>query len=270
MANIKLQDLEVGEYNSPTAPKPEPKAQKPIVNIQERINNKSDEYIGELEGMVDLYGWREKASKFDALEWFRKNNVKPVHSPKIISWFTNRLNDIKKQIEGGDKEYVKAYTDIGKTRLSNILAVLEVIIRDAETLSKGTPRKPRKKKAVSFEKLASKLNYKKIDEETNISSIDPIRIFGSLELWVYNTKTKRLAVYVAADEAGLLIKGTKIDNFSLDKSYEKTVRKPEKVLKDVVSGGKITIRNIIEGINGKSYKLNGKISKETVLIRVIK
>jgi hypothetical protein len=47
------------------------------------------------------------------------------------------------------------------------------------------------------------------------------------------------------------------------------LRKPEKTLPLVVDSGKIALRKVLDGINSKPSKMNGRIGKDTLLLRVV-
>jgi len=239
-----------------------------VVNLQERIAAKTDVFIGELEGMVDEYGHGIKS--FNAYDWFVKNEVKPIHASKIINYFQTRAENLLKEVEGKDTR--EGYAGLGKAKIKSLLSVMAAIIKDAERLSQnaGKSRKPRKKKAVNFQKLASKVQFKEKDDSFKIQSVDPINIIGASQVWLFNIKSKRLALYVAEDDAGLFIKGSKIESFSANKSFAKTLRKPEKVLNNALNGGKMILRKLMDDITGKKFPLNGKINKDTVILRALK
>jgi len=135
-------------------------------------------------------------------------------------------------------------------------------------VNKLASRKPRRKKVVSFEKKVSKVNYKKEDTEYKLVSINPMRILGVEKLWVFNTKTRQLGVYVAKDASGLNIKGSTLEGFSEDSSISKKIRKPEAVLKTVVSGGKVALRKVLTDVKAVEQKMTGRLNKDTILIRV--
>jgi hypothetical protein len=144
------------------------------------------------------------------------------------------------------------------------------IATDAEKLAsnKSAARKPRKKKPVSFEKKVKNLKFKKDDIDNKLVSIDPVKIVGAEKLWIYNTKTRKLGVYVATDAAGLDVKGSAIQNYKYGESVSKTLRKPKDVLSRVLDGGKIVLRKVMGEINSKPVELNGRINKDTILLRV--
>jgi hypothetical protein len=131
-------------------------------------------------------------------------------------------------------------------------------------------RKPRKRKAKSADQLVSKLNYAKDFAELKLVSVDPKTIVGANQLWVYNTKTRKLGCYNAEDAAGLSIKGSTIQNFAESKSIQKTLRKPAVTLPEVLKGGKVALRNVLTDIRAAEGLLTGRINADTILLRTIK
>ena len=98
----------------------------------------------------------------------------------------------------------------------------------------------------------------------------PTDIIGVMQLWVYNTKTRKLGVYHAEDAGGLTVKGSSILNFAESKSVQKKLRKPEVTLPDVLTGGKVFLRNVIDTIKAVESNLNGRINADTILLRIVK
>ncbi len=239
----------------------------PVINIQERIEAKTDHHIGELEGMVDQYGLSGKP--FNAYEWFSENDVKPVHANRIADYFRERAKNLLAEVQS--KDLSEAYDSLGKRRVTATHKVMTGIVQDAERLSQNVnkARKPRKRKAIAADKVVANLNYKEKDESLKIQSVNPESILGCQQLWIFNTKTRRLALFIASDAGGIMVKGSTLKNFNEDTSFSKTVRKPEKVLESVLSGGKVALRKVMDGIRSKQYKLNGRVNKDTVLLRAI-
>ena len=86
---------------------------------------------------------------------------------------------------------------------------------------------------------------------------------------MYDIKRKRLGVY-ASEYAGTLgVKGTVIDNYSLTKSYEKTVRKDEQV-KAFMECRKNGLHSFMDKVRGKKYPAKSRVQATMVLLRVIK
>jgi hypothetical protein len=69
-------------------------------------------------------------------------------------------------------------------------------------------------------------------------------------------------------EKALTVKGSTILGWDPKTSTGKTLRKPEEQLKDFLVGGKVAMRNYHKAIKGKDAKLNGRINKDMVLLKV--
>ena len=116
---------------------------------------------------------------------------------------------------------------------------------------KKATKKLRVKKSPSKEKLVAKLKYAKESKELKLVSINPVDIVGAAELWVYNTKTRKLGKYVPGTyKDGISVKGTTILDFDETKSVQKTLRKPEQQLIEFMKSGKVQLRSFLTNITG--------------------
>jgi hypothetical protein len=240
-----------------------------VVSIQERVTAKADYFIMELEAKFDEV-WHTKTLKdFVPYTWMIENEIKPMHASKIAEYFKWRASEWVAVIESKEEDIQEAYPRSRKEMIEGAKFFAQ-IVSDAEKLAsnKSAARKPRKKKPVSFEKKVKNLKFKASDTESKLASINPVKIMGSQQLWVYNVKTRKLGVYIAADEAGLDVKGSSITNYKYNESIAKTLRKPKDVLGKVVDGGKIALRKVMSEINSKPQELNGRINGDTILLRV--
>jgi hypothetical protein len=70
--------------------------------------------------------------------------------------------------------------------------------------------------------------------------------------------------------SGLSVKGSSITEFSETKSIQKTLRKPDVTLPEVLKGGKVLLRNVIADIRAKESCLTGRINDDTILLRMVK
>jgi hypothetical protein len=59
-------------------------------------------------------------------------------------------------------------------------------------------------------------------------------------------------------------------NYTESKSVQKKLRKPEQVVPEVINGGKVFLRNVIDNIRAVQSPLSGRINADTVLVRIIK
>ena len=103
-----------------------------------------------------------------------------------------------------------------------------------------------------------------------MKSISPTEIVGAGQLWVFNTKTRKIGVYHAQDAGGLTMKGTTIQSFDESKSIQKKLRKPEKDLLNILQSGKVALRNFMSNVRAKESKLTGRLNADTILLRAVK
>ena len=241
--------------------------EKPKVNIQDRIQEQTNEMIGELEGFIDNF--REP---FNPYEWMCSNNVKSVHARKISSWFSHSLKEpLLVQSGKADDDLKEGYSYLSKPDLKKLISFIQSIIVDAERIvnnSKST-RKPRTPKKKSADKLVSKIQYKKEDIEFKLVSINPTEIIGAKQLWVFNTKTRKLGCYQAWTIDGLSVKGTSIHGYT-DTSTSKTLRKPADVFLAIQKGTERKYKSTYDGIKATEQALTGRLNTDTILLKVFK
>jgi hypothetical protein len=186
--------------------------------------------------------------------------------------FEKKLSEIEEVIKGGEEQLTEAYSFLTKKQQKEYANLLKRIIDDCAKIAHTAKltRAPRKKKVKSVDKIVGKMQYKKEDAEYKTASIDPINIIGASQLWVFNTKTRKLGCYHAIDSGGLSVKGTTLINFNETTSIQKTVRKPESILSETMKAGKIALKKILPNINAVEQVLTGRINSDIILLRVIK
>lgn len=241
------------------------------VSIQDRVAEKVSEIIGELEGSIDDYilsEFKKEPSPYGIMH----DKAKAMHASKIIDWFKKVRLEYDEVLNTDDPLLKEAYSNFSKNELKKLVAYCDSIITDAMKITDESKagRKPRKKKTKTPEQLVAKLQFLQSSEEFKLESQDPKQIIGATSLWVFNVKNRKLGVYHALDSQGFGVKGTSLTNFSEMKSVQKTLRKPEAVLPEVVKGAKAILRNAMENIKAKDSALNGRLNKDTILIKVIK
>lgn len=245
-----------------------PKIEEPKVD---KTFLESTNYINEIEGVIDEFITSKNPITFKPYEYFIASSVKGVHAKQIISYYSPVLEELTEALSGKNKEISEAYSIYKKVDLKKYVEFISIVISDAEKIINNTKiSKPRKKKAISSDKKVSKLIFKKEDTTFKIKSINPVDILGCSQLWVFNTKTKKLGVYVSKSESGLAVKGSSILDFDEDLSIHKTLRKPLEVLPNVIKGSKIALKKLLPSINSVESKLNGRINQETILLKIIK
>jgi len=251
----------------------EPVSAVPQISIQERVREASYKMAEEIEDALELFA--EDPATFDpkafkVLNLLKGKDAKAAHA-RIIRDFYQRQHDEYVELQEGKCEQLKeAYRHLSKADVKKIVSFYNEILSACNMLMQEAKvnRKPRAKKTVSKDKLVAKVKYAKTFEPLKLVSINPADIIGSKELWVYNTKTRKLGKYVANEYMELGIKGTSITGFSENLSVQKTLRKPEEKLKEFKSAGKVALRKFLEDINAVDTKMNGRINEETVLLKI--
>jgi len=245
-----------------------PKAYVPT--IQDRLNEKTADTIGELEGHYDAFIGDPKYS-FKPYDYLVANNVPQSQLTKYEEVYQARFDELKAAYEKQDEQLVEGYSHYKAADFKRIFAFIDQILNDIiqyRGVKKAT-KKVRAPKSVSKEKVVSKLKYAKEDKVLRLVSVNPADIIGAQELWVYNTKTRKLGKYVADSLKGPLnVKGTGITGFDEFKSTSKTLRKPDEKLKEFAKATKIQLRRFLEDIKATETRLNGRINAETILLRV--
>lgn len=241
-----------------------------VPTIQDRMNEKTADTIGELEGHYDEFINNPKYS-FSPYEYLVVNNVPQSQLSKYEEVYQARFDELKMAFEKSDEQITEGYSHYKAADFKRIMAFIDQILNDIIQYRglKKLAKKIRAPKSVSKEKVVAKLKYAKEDKVLRLVSINPADIIGAQELWVYNTKNRKLGKYVADGLKGPLnVKGTGIIGFDEHKSTSKTLRKPADTLKEFSKATKVQLRKFLDEIKATETKLNGRINAETVLLRV--
>ena len=237
-------------------------------SIQERMREQLSEIVGQFEVWLDEQPTKDVPKFFD---WLKKNNVAQVHISKIREYYVPMHAEFEALLQKDcDPELKEGYSHLTKAEIKQHIKWFESLFTDLDAYNnlKRATRKTRVKKAPSTEKLVSKLKYKKDDARYKIVSIDPAKIVGATELWVFNTKNRKLGKYVAEDGVELTVKGTTLQFFDANKSVCKTLRKPEEQLAAFGKAGKVALRKFLADIKATETKMNGRLNEHTVLLKV--
>lgn len=246
-------------------------ADKPVISIQERLSDKIAEIIGDLEGMIDDYIASKYKTALSPLSMM-KDRVKAIHAKVVIEHFKKQREQFNEALTSADVYVKESWSNFKKTELKKVIAFVDQIIIDANTLigQSAKTRKPRKRKVKTAAELVSKVEYCAEFAELNLKSSNPKDIIGASQVWVYNTKYKKIGVYHAKDGEGLGVKGKTLINFDEAKSVQKVVRKPEQIVHEIVKGGKLFLRTALSTLKTVETELTGRINKDVVLLRIIK
>ena len=250
-------------------------ASKPAVyvpSIQERVKEASFKMTEEIETALEAFSADPEAfdpKAFKVLNLLKGKEAKAAHARIIKGCYERQYNELVEVATTKDEQLKEGYSHISKVNLKKITAFYNEILTACDMLMQEAKinRVPRKTKTVSRDKLVAKLKYAKANEPLKLVSINPVDIIGSKELWVFNTKSRKLGKYIAGEFHDLGVKGTTITGFDEFKSVQKTLRKPEDQLKEFKAAGKVQLRKFLEDIKAVDIKLNGRISEEVILLK---
>ena len=244
----------------------EVKKEKPKVSIQQRINEQVSGYIGEIEGKVDDFINSDFKEKYDCYAHLNNLGCKAVHARKMRPLYLDCYNETVDVYNAEDDYLNEAWGHLKPKYHKKIMDFYGIILDDIDRLIKNSTaqRKPRKKKTLSATRLVSKLKYEMEHSDLKLVSINPEKIIGCSELWVYNTKKNRLGVYYAENSVrGLSVKGSTILHFDSNISIQKTARKPSEVLKTLT---KRTLNKTLKHLTTKDKEVTGRINAQTILL----
>lgn len=245
----------------------------PQITIQERVREASFKMTEEIEDALENFSQDPESfdpKAFKVMNLLRGKDAKAAHA-RIIKDFYQRQHDEYLELQQGKDEQLKeGYSHLTKAQVKKIVAFYHEILSACDMLAQEAKinRKPRKAKVVPKDKIVAKLKFKKTDEPLKLVSINPADIIGSKELWVFNTKTRKLGKYIANEYMELGVKGTSITGFNENSSIQKTIRKPEEKLKEFKAAGKVVLRKFLDDINATDTKMNGRINEDVILLKV--
>ena len=273
-------ELEPAKEVSVEAEPVEEKPKKPT--IQDRMRRRLMFIIGDIDDAFEnVWARSEDPKKFKAYDYFNMHNI-PGAFMKMVKEQVNvyideqskglKYRDIKSSERTDEQQdYVESFESYSKVEMKQHIAWWERVYKDCELweANKKKQRKPRKYKPPSKEKMAKKVKYKPEDKDLKLVSEQPINLPGCTAVVVYNTKNRKLGIYEATHKHhGLSLKGTTLLNYDLSTALQKTVRKPQEVMEKLNTGGLQAIKNTFNTLSTTETKLNGRLNKDTVLVRI--
>ena len=236
----------------------------PILSIQERIEEAAHKHAAEIDGAIDDFITTKNAD-FSAKSYLAANNVSAPIAKRVGSFYTRLNDELIEAIAGKDEQLVEGYSNFNKRELKQYQKFVEQIIADCSQAVQTAKanRAPRKRKPVPVSKQVAKVKFMKEFTELGLKSVRPENIVDAKEVWIYNTKYRKLQVYRST--AGLAVKGTTVVGFEVSDSTSVTLRKPE----DFFRGLSLTKRPLtaaIKSVKTKPATPNGRINEECIIL----
>ena len=200
--------------------------------------------------------------------------LKSVNAPisslgTVVGWINKQRDEL---IEARDKinpDSVEGYSYLKKPAIKKRIALLEEMLNDVEIYksTKKAARKPRVKKQKSADKLVAKMNYLKSSPDYGVASVNPIKVVGSIKVYLFNEKYRKLTVLSTTSLSGLSVKGTTIRDYDEKNSFSMKIRKPEEILPIIVSKTDRQIANALKKLTTKKTSANGRVNDNTLILK---
>jgi hypothetical protein len=243
-----------------TVQKPKP------LTIQQRIFNAASEIGGEFDEQIDIFTTTGNfASDFSAKKFLAEQGVSAAVAGRVAEFFVPVMEELSDAYDRKDEQLVEGYSHLTRTNLRRLRDFVKGLVEEtqqfAQSAKKPVKRRPR---AVIPAKVVARVKCQRKDESLGLVSIAPVKMLDTSEIWVYNTKYKKLQCYVS-DGTPLSVKGTTIVGFDLKKSIQQTVRNPEKFFKGL-SIGKRALSNAMKSIKTKASAPNGRLNENCIIL----
>lgn len=245
------------------------KVMSPIDRIRENVRK---DIIMPLENLLDQWTSIENGVATYNLNAQLKDHKVPTNGCKqITDWLEKHRIEYSDALEKLCPQAMEGFSYLAKTDLRKIVKEFDVMLRDVHLYSKAkiSERKPRIKKVKSSIAQVAKLQYQLNSSEYSLDSIAPTRIPGSYKLYVFNSKTRGLTVYIAKGSAGFGVKGSGLLDWDIESSYTIGLRKPADIIAKLLSASPKKVDNVLDEIKAVKKKANGRFNEHCILLKIL-
>ena len=241
-----------------------------VLSPQQRLQKKIGDTI--IQDLLELEDeWiKGKETSLNVYEQFKLYGLSGSATLPVQAMVEGWLLDYEDAYFKKCEQAVESYSHLKKSELNRRINECHSMLNDLAKIKLATRamRKVKINKPKSADKQIKNVNYKKEDNNYKLVSINPIQIVGSVMLYTFNTKYKVLTQYVTRAGNGFEISGSTIKNFSKEDSRSITLRKPDEILPIIMSKSQTQIDKEWNNLTTKTTTPNGRINKETILLRV--
>lgn len=254
---------------------------KKVISIQERMKQQVESLCAEWEYKVDLLA----DSNFNLVDFkpyedmlIYRPEIKANHAKIIKDDFNAEYQEALEVKEWKDPDIKEGYSHFTPKMRKDFVEFYEKINTACDTIieTKKTSRTARKPRARSKDSIIKKLKYQINDSDLGVASIHPTEVVNCNELWVYNTKTRKIGVYHAITKdpramnrpgSGISVKGTTIIDFDTNLSIQKTLRKPKEQISNWTGKAKTKFAKSFDELKTTPIKMNGRINDNTIILK---
>ncbi len=233
-----------------------------------KIIPRSASVIADLDDVIDT-AYATKQFDFNTYTFLQRFKLTRGDIDRLIDYYEPQANELAEAAVGSDDQLTEAYRFLPKLQIRRRRDFVFGIIADIKRMinNKVGERKPRKKRVKSASELVKNVKFQKASVDLKLSSVNPEKIIGASQLWLYNTKYNQLGVLNSL-EGGFSIKGTTIENVCDATSKMKRLRKPKEQLSTFMTGGKVQTRKFLDTVSSKEYFMKGRLNANTIILKV--
>lgn len=243
-------------------------------SIQQRLAEKANDMIGELEYLIDDFILSGYTLPFNAYDTLVQLEAKGKHSEHIAKHFVLRLDEVKAAIDKTDPDCVEAYKGFKVAEKKALYKQYKDIVDSANKIVQNAnkTRKTRVKRVKGKDpnKVVSKLKYLERFDDLKLVSVHPAKIVGAAVVWLYNSKNKTLHMYMAAPGKTLTVSRSSIRDFDPEKSGIIRVGKQLKILENIQNNSKLQAVKAVQNNKSKLNKGTGRVNEHMIILKVSK
>ena len=252
---------------------------KPKVDPNSKFDYQLSEYMYKINSEIDKLVEFPKIKKkdwFNSEQWFKSQNIKPEFAVEIMNDVNPTLNELKEALEGECEQLVEAYDFLKRRYHTRLIEFISEIVEVAKRYSnkKILTKTGKKKKekpttpAMIIKKLPHLEKFDNFDDFNNLTSIDPKEIIGASTLYVYNTISRLICLYVASSTQGLSVKGASITGYDKKKSFIKKLRNPKHSIYMIQKSIKKYALEHVKGVKTVEKSIRPRLNKNCIILKV--
>jgi hypothetical protein len=246
--------------------------------VQDRMNRQVAEVVSDIEDVLfDVLN--DKQQLGSSAQVLNKIKLSSQHYKKLAQRLEPLVLEFKElkekrvkhsKLVDQDTQLLEGYNWISSRNLRAGSSFLEDCLDTCRRLmTERQVERVRKQRPVDKNKLVRKFKYLAESKEPKLTSISPVDCLNVSEVWVYNTRTRKLGVYYSEFPGGITIKGSQFVGIVTHSSTQKTLRKPSEQLAEFLKIPKSQNKKYFDKIKGTETKLKPRSNENTVILKKV-
>jgi len=274
---IKSTDIETQKYEKWVVPKKKKEKPTPKIKVVEKkeiskeMKNKLVAWglVSDIEDI--LFATLEDKDEITSVSRIVKMSGA---SRKQINDTAKRFKELSNELAqiDSDEDITEAYswlTEKQKKNVKDLARTVEIILKGLVSGKKAMATQA-VKKSQRIEKLTQSVKFQAEFNALGITSLDPAEVIGSRVLVTYDTKRRQVTVFKATEGEKLTFSGTTLQNFDEERSFQKTVRKPQDCIPSLVDATEKRVTLVVGDLAAKPQRTTGRTRNEMVFLRTFK